>query len=178
MLFKRILSFIGVLVLGCAVAESALVEKPEIDLQTTSYMPSVITGTVLGSTGYYVSSVTSCATAVNNLQGSYDSMMSAVGGINMMLVFSSQSKVINLFQQVSTYMTAASSAVTGCGFSQTSSLMANAASRFASKAVNLQSTNTVTMSMYYLVMDINSASHYGTNYYSAGMTLGQMISSM
>lgn len=178
MLFKRILSFIGVLVLGCAVAESTLTEKPEIELQTTSYMPTVITGTVFGSTGYYVSSVSSCATAVNNLQSSYDSMMATAGGINMLLIFSSQPKVITLFQQASTYMNAASNAVTGCGFSQTSSLMANAASRFANKAVSLQSTNTVTMSMYYLVSDINSAYQYGTSYYSAGMTLGQIISSM
>lgn len=178
MLFKRILSFIGVLVLGCAVAESASASKPEIDLQTTSYMPSVITGTVFGSTGYYVSSVASCATAVNNLQGAFDNMISTVGGINMMLVFSSQSKVISLFQQTSSYMSAAANAVTGCGFTQTSSLMTNAATRFANKAASIQSTNTVTMSMYYLVTDINSARMSGTDYYSAGMELGQMISSM
>lgn len=172
MLFKRILSFIGAVVLGCAVAESKL------ETQTSSYMPSVITGTVFGSTGYYVSSVTSCATAVNNLQTSYDSMISAVGNINMLQIFSSQPKVIGLFQQTSSYMAAASNAVTGCGFTQTSSLLSNAATRFANKAASIQSTNTITMSMYYLVMDINSARQFGTNYYDAGVELGQMISSM
>jgi hypothetical protein len=179
MLFKRILHFIGTVVLGSAIIGTTFGTTEKIEPQTTTYyMPSVITGTVFGSTGYYVTSVSSCATAVNNLQSSFNNVMTSVGDIDMFSVFISQQKVVNLFQQTSAYMTAASSAVSGCGFYQTKNLLSNAATVFTNKAAGIQSTNTITMSMYYLVMDINSARLSGTDYYSAGVQFGYMISSM
>jgi hypothetical protein len=171
MLFKRILGFIGTVVLGSAFIGTTLGK-------TDYNMPNVITGTVFGSTGYYVTSVSSCVTAVNNIQPSFNDVMSAVGDIDMFSIFQSQHKVINLFQQTSIYMTAASNAVSECGFTQTKNLLANAATIFTSKAASIQSTNTITMSMYYLVMDINSAKHSVPDYYSAGVQFGYMISSM
>jgi hypothetical protein len=179
MLFKRILHFIGTVVLGSAFIGTTLGNPETNEPQTITYnMPNVITGTIFGSTGYYITSVSSCATAVNNLQPSFNNVMTAVGDINMFSIFLSQQKVINLFQQTSTYMTAASNAVSGCGFTQTKKLLANAATIFTSKAASIQSTNTITISMYYLVMDINSAKQSGTDCYSAGVQLGYMISSM